>query len=175
MKLVWEGEAPWHSLSGARRLPRFDGVRTAARGAALTIDPSDDVQGWYSEKLTSEQVRVRLSADSRSLYLHTLSDRLVAAWPLDHLENREIPIVGANWSVGDRRLPEASLLLENDEDYSDLRRVSPRLKSTRARLRRQLSFSALHSGNRPGNPGFIWTGSTILMVVIVLGWHWLFG
>jgi hypothetical protein len=141
----------------------------------LTINLSDDIQGWYSERTTSEPVRVRLSADHRLLHLHTLSDRVVAAWSLDHLENREIPIIGANWSVGDRRLPEASLMLENDEDYASLRRVSPRLKSTRARLWRQLSFSALHSGNRAGNPGFIWTGSTILIVLIVLGWQWLFG
>jgi hypothetical protein len=118
---------------------------------------------------------VRLSADQRTLTLHTLSDRIVAAWALDHLENRKIPIIGASWSVGDRRLPEASLLLENDEDYSRLRRVAPRLKSTRARLWRQLSFSFLHSGNGMGPPGFVWTGSTILLLLILLVWHWLFG
>ena len=99
----------------------------------------------------------------------------MAAWSLDHLENREIPIIGGNWSIGDRRLPEAILLLESDEDYTDLRSLSPRLKSTRARLWRQLSFSALHSGNRPGNPGFIWIGLAIPIILIVLGWHWLFG
>jgi hypothetical protein len=119
-------------------------------------------------------VRVRLSTDQRSLYLHTLSDRMVAAWSLDQLANREIPTIGANWPVGDRRLPEASLLLENDEDYTHLRRVSPRLKSTRTRLWRQLGSSAFHSGSR-GNPGFIWTGPIILVILIVLGWRWLFG
>lgn len=141
----------------------------------MTIDPSDDIQGWYAETFTREPVRVRLSTDQRSLTLHTLSDRIVAAWALDHLENREIPIIGASWSVGDRRLPEASLLLENDEDYRRLRHVAPRLKSTRARLWRQLSFSTFHSGNRAGGSRVILTGSTLLLVLIMMAWHWLFG
>jgi hypothetical protein len=93
---------------------------------------SGEIQGWYYRNKTSDAERVRLSFSGGSLTLHTLADRLVAAWALDHLENQEIPVIGASWSVGDRRLPEASLLLENDEDYGHLRRVAPRLKSRRA-------------------------------------------
>ena len=124
---------------------------------------------------SSERDRVRLSADQRSLHLHTLSDRLIAAWSLDRLENREIPFIGASWSVGDHQLPEASLLLENDDDYRRLRSVSPGLKSTRARLWRQLTLSFFHSGSRSGAPGFALSGSLILFALIVFGWLWLAG
>jgi hypothetical protein len=119
-------------------------------------------------------VRVRLSVDGHSLHLHTLSDRLVAAWSIDHLENREIPIMGSKWRVGDCRLPEASLLLETDEDYIALRRTAAGLRSTSARLWHQFSFAALHPGNRSGSPGFLWSGMVVLLVLIVLGWRWLF-
>jgi hypothetical protein len=62
--------------------------------------PEADRQGWYYRNKTSEAVRVRLSIVDRSLLLHTLSDRLIASWSLDRLENREVlgesPLVIAN-------------------------------------------------------------------------------
>jgi hypothetical protein len=120
-------------------------------------------------------MRVRLLVVERSLHLQTLSDRLVAAWSLNHLETREVPVVGSTWRVGDRRLPEASLVLENDEDYTALRHVSAGLCSTRARLWRQLGFAALHSGNRSSSPGFVWTGLVLLIILAAASWRFLVG
>lgn len=122
-----------------------------------------DIQGWYLRNKTSEAERVRLSFAEGSLVLHTLSDRVVANWSLDQLENREIAVLGERWSIGDRRVPEAYLELENDEDYSAVRKRSPQLRPMRARLWRQLGFAAIESGNRTGWPVLL------VLLLIVLG------
>ena len=94
-------------------------------------------------------MRVRLAFVERSLHLHTLSDRLVASWSLDRLENRRIPVLGERWPIGDRHLPEASVVLESDDDYRQVRKVSPELRSERARLWKQLGFSVAEINGGP--------------------------
>ena len=111
-----------------------------------------ELQGWYHRNRTSDAERVRLSFVGDSLALHTLSERLVATWSLDHLENRDIQVLGDDWSIGDRRLPEPYLLLENDDDYRAVRAASTRLRPVRARLWRLLGLAAVESGNRRGWP-----------------------
>ncbi|HJR22091.1 MAG TPA: hypothetical protein VJ822_10750 [Dongiaceae bacterium] len=111
-----------------------------------------ELQGWYHRNRTSDAERVRLSFAGDSLALHTLSERLIATWSLEQLENREIAHLGERWSIGDRRLPESYLVLENDQDYRALRQSAPRLRPVRARVWRQLGFSAIESGKIPGWP-----------------------
>ena len=119
-----------------------------------------DLQGWYYRNGTSDAERVRLSFVGGSLALHTLSERLVATWSLEQLENREIAMLGERWSIGDRRLPEPYLVLESDGDYRALRQTAPRLRPVRARLCRQLGFSAIEAGHITGWP-------VIVLIVLV--------
>lgn len=122
-----------------------------------------EIQGWYYENSASEPTRVRLSIHDRSLSLHTLSDRLVATWSLDQLETREVPVLGQSWRIGDRRLPEASLVLVNDRDYETLRELGTGLRPLRARVLRQFAFAAGESGNLTGWPVFV------VLVIALLG------
>ncbi|HJT14947.1 MAG TPA: hypothetical protein VJ790_20145 [Dongiaceae bacterium] len=123
-----------------------------------------ELQGWYYRNRTSDAERVRLSFVGDSLALHTLSERLVATWSLDQLENREFQILGDNWSIGDRRLPESYLVLENDDDYRALRGTASRLRPVRARLWRLLGIAAVESGNRAG-----WPVLLLLIAAAVVG------
>jgi len=108
-----------------------------------------ELQGWYYRDPSSEAVRVRLALTERSLHLHTLSDRLLASWSLDRLENRRIPLLGERWSIGDPHLPEASVVLESDDDYRQIREVAPKLRSERVRLWNQLVFSVVEVKGGP--------------------------
>jgi hypothetical protein len=90
------------------------------------------------------------------------------SWSLDQLETREVPVHGQSWRIGDRRLPEASLVIENDLDYSVLHGLSTGLHPVRARLWRQLSFAAVHSGNRTGWPVLV---LAILVSLALAGWR----
>jgi hypothetical protein len=119
-----------------------------------------EIQGWYYQTATSNAVRVRLSVVDRSLVLHTLSDRLIARWSLEELQNREITVLGERWSIGDRRVAASYLVLESDNDYRAIRAASPKLRPVRARLWRQLGLAAIESGNR--------TGWAVLLLLIVL-------
>jgi hypothetical protein len=123
------------------------------------LEPEADIQGWYHRNATGEPVRVRLSTDEGSILLHTLSGRLVASWAPGRLETRSTDVIGERWTIGDKRLPEAFLVLESDEDYAAIRKVSARLWPTRARLWRLLGFAAVESGNRRGWP--------VLLLVII--------
>ena len=118
----------------------------------MTILADQELQGWYYRNRTDEAERVRLSFVGGSLALHTLSERLVATWSLEQLENREIAVLGERWSIGDRRLVDSYLVLESDEDYRALRQTAPRLRPVRSRLWRQLGFSAIESGKITGWP-----------------------
>ena len=126
----------------------------------MTTPADQDLQGWYYRNGTGEAERVRLSFVGGSLALHTLSEWLVATWYLEQLENREIAVLGERWSVGDQRLPEPYLVLESDGDYRALRQTAPRLRPVRARLWRQLGFSAIQAGNITGWP-------VIVLIVLV--------
>jgi hypothetical protein len=118
----------------------------------MTMSANQELQGWYHRIGTRDAERVRLSFIGGSLALHTLSERLVATWSLEQLENREIAVLGERWSIGDRRLPEPYLVLESDGDYLALRQTAPKLRSAPARLWRQLGFSAIEAGNITGWP-----------------------
>ena len=118
----------------------------------MTTSTDLELQGWYYRNRGSQAERVRLSFVGGSLALHMLSERLVATWSLEQLENREIAALGERWSIGDRRLPEPYLVLESDGDYRTLRQAAPRLRPVRARLWRQLGLSAIESGHITGWP-----------------------
>lgn len=126
----------------------------------------EELQGWYNPNNTSEAVRVRLLFEGGSVSLYTLSGRLIASWSLGRLQNRRIPTIGERWLVGDRDLPEASLMLESDRDYDAIRLRSTRLRPLRARLWRQLGFSFIESGNLTGLP-------VLLLIVGVAAVFWL--
>ena len=127
-----------------------------------------EMQGWYHRNATSEPVRVRLSIDAAAVSLHTLSGRLVASWGPEFLETRATATIGERWTVGDRRLPEAFLVLENDEDYQAVRKVAFGLRPPRARLWEQLGTSAIESGNLTGWPVLLFLAVVIPTVV----WLW---
>jgi hypothetical protein len=129
----------------------------------MTTGPDAEMQGWYYENSAGEPTRVRLSILDRSMSLHTLSDRLVATWSLDHLETREVPVLGQSWRIGDRRLPEPNLVLVNDQDYETLRKLGAGLRPLRARVLRQFAFAAGESGNLTGWPVFV------VLVIALLG------
>ena len=122
-----------------------------------------ELQGWYYRNGTSDAERVRLSFVGGSLALHTLSDRLVATWSLNQLENREIAVLGGSWSIGDRRLPDSYLVLEGDDDYRAVRAVSAKLRPVRARLWRLLGLAVVESGNHGG-----WPVLVLLIVAVYL-------
>jgi hypothetical protein len=88
------------------------------------LESEADIQGWYYRTATSEAVRIRLSTVAGSILLHTLSGRLVASWAPGHLEMRATDVIGERWTIGDRRLPEAFLVLESDKDHAAIRKVS---------------------------------------------------
>ena len=69
-------------------------------------------------------MRVRLSTNAGSIVLHTLSGQLVASWAPSHLETRATEVIGQRWTIGDRRLSEAFLVLESDKDYAAIRQVA---------------------------------------------------
>jgi hypothetical protein len=98
------------------------------------LDSEAEIQDWYHRNATSEAVRVRLSTDAGSILLHSLSGRLVASWAPTHLETRATEVIGERWTIGDKRLPEAFLVLESDTDYAAVREVAAGLWPTRARL-----------------------------------------
>lgn len=123
--------------------------------------------GWYRESGSAEAMRVRVVVEGRTLSLHTFSERLVACWSLDHLQNREIPLLNETWLVGDRRLPEPTLALDNDRDYGDIQRLSPQLRALTARTWRQLGLSVLEVSNLTGFPFIL-----ILLAVPALYWLW---
>ena len=129
--------------------------------------PEPEVQGWYHRNATSEAVRVRLSIDAAMISLHTLSGRLVAGWGPEFLETRATATIGERWTVGDRRLPEAFLVLESDQDYDALRKVAVGLRPVRARLWQQLGVSAIESGNLTG-----WPVLVLLIAVPAIIWLW---
>lgn len=105
-----------------------------------------EIQGWYHHDPSSDAVRVRLSIVEGTLALHTLSDRLIARWSLDQLENRGIAILAVRWRIGDRRVPDACLVLESDDDYRAVQEASSTLRPVRARFWRALAFSATEAG-----------------------------
>jgi hypothetical protein len=125
----------------------------------MTMSTDLELQGWYHRDRAGEAERVRLSFVGGSLALYTLSERLVATWSLEQLENREIATLGERWSIGDRRLPEPYLVLENDGDYRALRQAAPRLRPVRARLWRQLGLSAIEAGHITGWP--------VIMIIVL--------
>ena len=110
------------------------------------------MQGWYREDGGSAPQRVRLSIENRSLCMHSLADRLLARWSLDHLENRTIPSFGRDWTLGDTRVPGALLTLENDEDYVAIRNEARNLQPISARTWRQVFLAGQDSGNLTGWP-----------------------
>jgi hypothetical protein len=116
-----------------------------------------ELQGWYHQNRTSQAVRVRLLVTGASLSLQTLSGKPIASWSLDRLENREIPVLGTRWSVGDSLLPEAFLVVDSDDDYRALRQrsTSASLQPVRARLWHQAGFSMIESGNLTGWPVWV--------------------
>lgn len=122
-----------------------------------------EIQGWYHHDPSAEAVRVRLSIIDGTLALHTLSDRLIARWSPDELENRGIEIFAARWRIGDRRVPDAFLVLESDDDYRAVREVASRLRSVRAVFWRQLAFSAVEAG-KAGD----WLVVLLVMVAIAI-------
>jgi hypothetical protein len=128
--------------------------------------PGREIQGWYHQDNTSEAVRVRLSIEGDVLSLYTFWGRLVGSWSLDQLENRGMAMLSERWSIGDRRLPEAYLVLESDRDYSAVRAVSPALRPIRARLYWQLALEVVESGNLTGWPALILGGAVGLVLIL---------
>jgi hypothetical protein len=121
-----------------------------------------EIQGWYFLHPASEPEHVRLSIDEHSLSLFAPSDRLIARWSLDQLENRGIAILSERWSIGDRRVPDAYLVLESDDDYRAVRKASAKLRPVRARLWRHLGIAIIETGDLGGWP--VW-----LFLIIVAG------
>ena len=134
----------------------------------MTMSADQELQGWYYRNGTSDAERVRLSFVGGSLALHTLSERLVATWSLEQLENREIAVLGERWSIGDRCLPDPNLVLESDDDYRAVRAVSDQLRPVRARLWRLLGSAVVESGNRSG-----WPVLLLLIVAVIVGLSYL--
>ncbi len=135
----------------------------------MTAQPAEaesELEGWYYQNGTSERCAFALSVDGAAVSLYAPSDRLVASWSLDQLENREIAVLSERWSIGDRRVPEAYLVLESDQDYSALRAVSPKLRPIRARLWRLLGVRAIESGNFTGYPVLLLTATAAVI------WLW---
>ena len=127
-----------------------------------------ELQGWYYRDATSEAVRVRLSIEATAISLHTLSGRLIAGWGPEFLETRVIATMGKRWTVGDRRLPEAFLVVENDQDYQALRKVAVGLPPVQASFWKQLGLSAIESGNLTGWPVLVLLGIAVPAVI----WLW---
>ena len=89
---------------------------------------------------------MRLSIIDGTLALQTLSDRLIARWSLDQLENLGIGILAVRWRIGDRRVPDACLVLESVDDYRAVYEASGTLRPVRARFWRALVFSGVEAG-----------------------------
>ena len=130
-----------------------------------------EIQGWYFLNRTSEPVRVRLSYDQDTLSLHSLSDRLIARWSLNELDNREIAVLSERWSIGDRPLPDASLVLESNDDYRALRRISGNLRPVRARMWRLLGRAVIESGYSDVTGWPVWLLLIALAGAILGLWH----
>ena len=120
-----------------------------------------DVQGWYQSDPPAERVRVRVAIDGDSLVLSRLSDQPavqpIARWSLGHLKNRSIPIYDRLWVIGDRRMRDPTLTLENDEHYREIQRRASGLVAPGRRTWHQFLSAA-------GNP----SGLLALIVLVVL-------
>ena len=137
----------------------------------VTGSHEQELQGWYSDDISSPRVRVRVTIEGRSLAIHTLAGALLARWSLELLENRSVPVVGRDWVIGDRRLPGPALVLENDLDYAELRAAGAALLPLRERTWRQLFFSAQEAGNLTGWPVLVPIGLGLLSLAVL--WYWL--
>lgn len=100
--------------------------------------------------------------------LHTLSGQLVASWAPSHLETRATEVIGQRWTIGDRRLSEAFLVLESDKDYAAIRQVAAGIWPIGARVWRLFGFAALETGNRRG-----WPVLLLLIVALILALQYL--
>ena len=109
-----------------------------------------EIIGSYSPDPSGAQVRVRVTVEGTSLVLRTLSERLVAQWSLNKLENRGIPVWGQTWTIGDRRLRGPALDLENDADYAVVATAAPTLRGVRTRFWAMLGFAGIESSQQTG-------------------------
>lgn len=130
-----------------------------------------EMQGWYRADGGTAPLRVRLSIEDRSLCLHSLTGELVARWALARLENRGIPFWGRDWSIGDRDLPQPTVVVENDEDYAAIRNAAPGLRPLRSRTWRHVLLWPDAHGNLKAGPAFIW--ALLLAACVAAGWRFL--
>lgn len=114
-------------------------------------DPRREILGWYTHK-TDEPLRVRVQIEAPSLALYTLSDRLVARWSLNRLENGDANVPVGCWALCDPKVPDSWLMLENDRDYGAVQHWAKRLASRHSQSWRQLGLAAIESGNLTGWP-----------------------
>lgn len=138
----------------------------------MTGSREQELQGWYSDDISSPRVRVYVAIEGYSLAIHSLTGALLGRWSLEQLENRSVPVFGRDWVIGDRRLPGPALVLENDRDYAELRAAGATLLPLRERTWRHVFFAAQEAGNLTGWPVLVPIGIGVLTLAML--WFWLF-
>lgn len=105
---------------------------------------------------------VVLDCSPTQIEIKTHAGRVLAIWGAQYIESLGFPVFDRQWLLRERRIADAQLLIENDEDYGAVREIASHLPHPRQRGLRQLWSSALISQQ------LAWIIAVALMVII--GW-----
>ncbi len=105
---------------------------------------------------------VLLDRRDAQIEIKTHAARVLAIWGAEYVEGLNFPVFDRQWLLRDRRIADAQLLIENDEDYGAVREMAPHLPHPRRRGLRQLWNSALIGGQ------LAWV--IVVALLVITGW-----
>ncbi len=118
-----------------------------------------ELHAKYRTHESEDWTPVLLDCRDAQIEIKTHTARVLAIWRAEYVEGLNFPVLDRQWLLRDRRIADAQLLIENDEDYGAVREVAPHLPHPRRRGLRQLWNSALISG-----------GLAIIITMTLLVW-----
>lgn len=104
-----------------------------------------EIHGKYRAHESESWLPVLVRGREAQLEIATHAGRILALWSASHLEGLNFPLLDRQWLLRDRRIANAQLLIENDQDYSAVRKAAPQLRDPRQRGFRQLGNAAFEN------------------------------